>query len=88
MKILIIILVIALSGTTALAAERPNRDGLGRDLDYSNLGDTNSNSTELDSPSALVDESSANTEDLETKTLTAYGEPSRGSNSSKGGGTR
>ena len=86
MKILIIILVIALSGTTALAAERPNRDGLGKDLDYSNLGDTNS--TELDSSSDLVDESSANTEDLETKTLTAYGEPSRGSNSSKGGGTR
>ncbi len=86
MKILIIILVIALSGTTALAAERPNRDGLGKDLDYSDLGDTNY--IELDSPSDLVDESSSNVEDLETKTLTAYGEPNRGSNSSKGGGTR
>lgn len=86
MKILIIILVIAFSGTTALAAELHSRDDLSKDLDYSNLGDTAS--TELDSSSALVEESNSDVEELETKTLTAYGEPSRGNNSSKGGGHR
>ena len=86
MKILILILIIVFSSTTALAVERKNNLSLSRNLDNTNL--SNVNSAQLDNSSEVVDESESGAENLETKTLTAYGEPSRGSNSTKGGGSR
>ncbi len=83
MKILILILIIVLSSTTALAAERQNKYTLSRNVDYSDF--SNTNSAQLDDSPNVISQPDSNAENLEEKTLTAYGEPSRGSNSTKGG---
>ncbi|MGB3695651.1 MAG: hypothetical protein WA865_15445 [Spirulinaceae cyanobacterium] len=86
MKILIVILIIALSSTTALAAGRQNKQNLSKNVDFANL--SNTNLAQLDNSSEVVNEPGSRPENLEEKTSTAYGEPSRGSNSTKGGSSR